>query len=76
MVELMEYFVDSWEENIPLKSSIRLLSHITSVDYDKHMVGEAVKCYLALKDLDTDNDLNCVRSLVLEFRSHPYCTNV
>ena len=29
-VQLMEYIVGSWEENIPLKSSIRLLSHITT----------------------------------------------
>ena len=51
--------MDSWEEKIPLKSSRRLLSNITSVDYGEHKIGEAAKCYLALKDLDEDNNLNC-----------------
>ena len=57
----MEFILGSWEENVPLLSSLRLLKHITSLDYNEHMIGEAAKCYLALKHLNLENNMSCYR---------------
>ena len=60
-LELLEFILGSWEENVPLETTLKLLKHITFHDHNVHMVGEAAKSYLSLKDLDISKNMCCVR---------------
>ena len=60
-ITLMEASLAAWTKNTSLSSFLDIMKVITDQTYNIHLLLNAVKAYLALKDLKLDEHLNCYR---------------
>ena len=56
---LMETAVTAWTKNVSITSFFEIMKVSTQMQYNIHLILDAVKAYLALKDLNVDNNLSC-----------------
>ena len=60
-ISLMEVALAAWIKNTSLTAFFEIMTVMTDVKYNIHLLLDAVKAYMALKDLKLDETLNCYR---------------
>lgn len=60
-ISLMEQVLKAWTKNTSLASFLDIMNVDTDVSYNVHLILDAVKAYLALKDMNLNDNLNCYR---------------
>ena len=57
----MELCLTVWVKNVSLSTYFDIMKVITKMDYNIHLILDAVKSYLALNNLILDENLTCYR---------------
>ncbi|KAL5248984.1 hypothetical protein ACHWQZ_G017999 [Mnemiopsis leidyi] len=60
-ISMMEQGLTAWIKNTPISSFLEIMKVRTKVEYNVHLILNAVKSYMALKDLGLTKNLSCNR---------------
>ena len=60
-LKLLELCLANWVYSNSLESILKTYSHVSKIDYNGLLILDAVKAYLALKDLKFEENMFCVR---------------
>ena len=60
-ISMMEQGIAAWLENTALKSFFNIIKRRYKIDYNIHLILDAVKAYMALKDLELSVNMCCIR---------------
>ena len=60
-ISMMEQGLESWVRNTPISSFLEIMKVRTRLDYNVHLILNAVKAYMAIKDLNLNETMLCNR---------------
>ena len=60
-ISMMEQGLTAWIKNTPISSFLEIMKVRTKLEYNVHLILNAVKAYMALKDLGLTSNLSCNR---------------